>query len=239
MSNFYERDGIKFPRCTEIISDSTNKSGGLVQWAANQAVGWIRENCYYEDWQKVYWVLEDHLEQARYAYKDTSQIALDVGSEVHAAIENYLKGKGHGISSDQATNAFCAFLDWEKEVDLQPVALEQTVWGERWAGTLDFVGYYKGKLYVIDWKTSKAFYPEHRYQVAAYRSAMEQGAFEEEALIPEGCGVLMLDKTTGMPKFKDTSKTYLEDLAVFEKMVELYYLRHKRVAKRFEKGDIS
>ena len=256
----YEKDGIKYPRCTEIISDSTNKSNGLVRWSANEAVKWIRDNCEYKSQSTTsrpqeYHATDADLEQARYAYKDTSKIALDVGSEVHAAIEGYLKGTGHGLTSHQATNAFSAFLDWEQEVDLIPIALEQTVWGDRWAGTLDFFGYYKGKLYVVDWKTSKAFYPEMRYQVAAYRSAMipmvEKQASENsydmtdtsnlydleiERLTPKGCGVLMLDKTTGMPKFKDTSKTYEQDLKVFEAMVEIFYLRHPKIRKRFEGG---
>ncbi|HUT16958.1 MAG TPA: hypothetical protein VMW84_01520, partial [Acidobacteriota bacterium] len=106
---------------------------------------------------------------------------------------------------------------------------EETVWGDRWAGTMDFYGSYKGKFYIIDWKTSKKFYPEMRYQVAAYRSIAGS--------VPVGCGVLMLDKETGMPTFKDTSKTYEKDLSVFNKMVELYFLRHPRIAKRFEKGE--
>jgi len=45
MSGHYEKDGIKFPRVTSIISDSTNKSNGLVQWSSNEAVRWIKENC--------------------------------------------------------------------------------------------------------------------------------------------------------------------------------------------------
>jgi len=239
MSGHYEKDGIKFPRCTEVISDSTNKSNGLVQWSSNEAVGWIRENCDSglgnTEW--CYVVTDADLEAARYAYKDTSRIALDVGSEVHNTIEKHLRGIGHIPSSPQAITAFDAFLEWKSKNNLEVIALEQTVWGDRWAGTLDFWGYYKDKLYVIDWKTSKAFYPEMRYQVAAYRSAVERDAFEQEALIPEGCGVLMLDKETGMPKFKDTSKTYLKDLETFNAMVSLYYLKHKLIAKRFLKGE--
>ena len=192
-------------------------------------------------WKKVY---DADLEAARYAYKDTSRIALDVGSEVHGAIEGYLGLKtDYKLTSDQAALAFWAFLDWRAEVDLVPIALEQTVWGNRWAGTLDFYGYYKRKLYVIDWKTSKAFYPEMRYQVAAYRNAKQCDDISKlgkDNFLPikdciQGCGVLMLDKETGMPKFKDTSKTYLKDLETFNAMVSLYYLKHKLIAKRFEK----
>jgi len=241
----YEKNGIVYPRCTDIISDCTNKSGGLVQWAANQAVEWIREKCRYQ-WrttttQGIQCLCSDeHLEQARFAYKYTSKIARDVGSDVHNAIEKHLKGESYTLVSTQAESAFNAFLEWELEVDLDPIHLEQPVWGDRWAGTLDFYGWYKNKLYVIDWKTSKAFYPEMRYQVAAYQYATTEKAYREQGdmgMVPGGCGVLMLDKETGMPTFKDTSKTYEKDLETFNKMVELYFLRHPRIAKRFEKGE--
>jgi len=226
----YEKNGITYPRVTDIISDCTNKSGGLVQWAANQTCEWIRTNCV-ELSTPFYVVEEADLEQARFAYKDTSKIARDVGSDVHNAIEKHLKGESYTLVSTQAESAFNAFLDWELEVDLDPMHLEQTVWGDRWAGTMDFYGLYRGKLYVIDWKTSKSFYPEMRYQVAAYRSTIE------EFIRVSGSGVLMLNKETGMPTFKDTSKTYERDLETFNKMVELYFLRHPRIEKRFEKGE--
>lgn len=230
MGTPYEKHGIKYPRCTDIISDSTNKSGGLVQWAANQAVEWVTNNMKKSEagGRDDFIITDELLEQARFAYKDTSKIALDVGSDVHNAIERHLKGEPYTLVSDQAKRAFEAFLTWEKEVGLKPLKTELIVWSKRWAGTLDFWGYYKGKVYVIDWKTSKKFYPEMRYQVAAYRSG---------GTSIHGCGVLMLDKETGMPTFKDTSKTYEKDLITFNAMVELYFLRHPRIAKRFEKGE--
>jgi hypothetical protein len=223
----YEKDGIKYPRCTDIISDCTNKSDGLIQWAANQVVEWIRENTT-SQLMGMYLINDDDLEQARYNFKETSQTALDVGSEVHNAIEKHLKGECYTLTSDQAKNGFEAFLQWQEVNKLIPEALELTMYSKRWAGTLDFVGTFNGKKYVIDWKTSKAFYPEMRYQVAAYRSVA--GAVD-------GCGVLMLNKETGMPTFKDTSKTYKKDLQVFNKMLELYFLKHPRIAKRFEGGE--
>lgn len=222
----YERGGIIYPRCTAVISDCTNKSGGLVQWGANQVTEWIRENVEQQE-PGIYPVTSEHLEQARFAYKATSQKALDIGSEVHAAIEATLKGGKAILSSEQADRAFNAFREWEKDVDLKPIRLEQTVWGKRWAGTLDYLGYYKDKLYVIDWKTSKAFYmTEMGAQIAAYRSCIPD---------VEGCGILRLDKETGMPEFKDFSKRYQGDLQVFEKMVELYFLKHSRISARFNK----
>jgi len=269
----YEKEGIKYPRCTQIIGDCTDKSGALIQWGANCVVEWIRDNCdkfyneYEEGTQDKTYIIDDYaLNQARFAYKTVSDKALDVGSEVHRLVEHFLQWKldGKGLWSRkipkkekvEVTNAFNAFYKWQEEHNLKPIELEKTVYGSRWAGTLDFYGYFDDKLYVIDWKTSKpknkktgkGIYPEMRYQVAAYRSARtylptekpkdfdEHAAKEAKRLSNpiEGCGVLRLDKETGMPDWNDTSKSYERDLRVFNRMVDLYFERHPRVAKRFE-----
>ena len=254
-----------YPRCTTIIDDCTNKGGALTQWAANMVVKWIRENCEsvpridkgLDDWLYVH---SSHLNDARFNFREVSQKALDVGSEVHGMIEHHLKtGMELEAKTDEAHNAFGAFLNWADENDLKPIQIEQKVYGKNWAGTLDFYGYFNDKLYVIDWKSSKAHYPEMRYQVAAYRSAMEKQAkintdhniadscgttsvpvetwlTEFQRLNPQGCGVLRLDKETGLPDFKDHSKTYEQDLKIFNRMVDLYYERHPRIRKQFEEA---
>ena len=259
MSRYYDVDEYKYPSVTTIIGDCTDKSGALNQWSANMVVEWIRENgnvVVAEEWssEKGFFILPDELNDARFAYKTVSKEALDVGTMVHNAIEDYLLHDAVGGELEgQAKTAFEAFLVWVDEVDLKPIELEKTVYGNGWAGTMDFLGYMNDKLYVIDYKTSKAFYPEMRYQVAAYRSAVEAEASQDaqnnvidgyggiscvaydnefDRLNPQGCGVLRLDKTTGIPEFKDTSKSYVRDLETYNAMVDLYFLRHPVIAKR-------
>jgi len=231
----YEKDGKKFPRCTNIISDCTNSSGALTQWAANMVVEWIKENVGQEE-IGIYPVTDDHLNDARFNFRKVSQKALDIGSEVHDLIESYLKNQD-SITIDsqlswskheQANQAFQAFLAWWVENDIKPISLEQTVWGDRWAGTLDIHCFLNGKEYVIDWKTSKNHYPaQHGPQIAAYRSCIPSA---------EGCGILRIDKETGLPDWKDYSKRYEKDLATFNAMVELYILRHPIIARRMQDG---
>ena len=221
------------PSVTEIISDCTNKGGGLTQWAANCCAehikNWVSDpECPYTGQEIL-----DVLDKARFAHKTVSDKALDVGSEVHNAIEMHLQDKPFNLTTKQAENAFQAFCKWELDVALKPFELEKTVWGSRWAGTCDFIGLYDDKLFVIDWKSSKAFYPEMRYQVAAYRDAIQTELSRESTLtFIDGCGILRLDKETGIPHFKDTSKTYEQDLKVFNAMVDLYFERHPLIAKR-------
>lgn len=230
----YKKDGLEYPSVTEIIGDCTDKSGALTQWAANMVVEWIKQNALQDD-LGIYLVATEHLNDARFNFRKVSQKAKDVGSEVHDCIERYLsqlivnpnydpENIIDTIEDGQVANAFGAFIEWSDNVNLRPVLLEQKVYGNGWAGTLDFNGLYHGKKYIIDWKSSKGHYDEMKYQVAAYRSVSGNNI--------EGCGVLRLDKETGIPDFKDTSKSYENDLAIFESMVVLYMTRHPIIAKK-------
>ena len=251
--SYYDKGEWKYPSVTTVISDCTDKSQALISWGVNCACDYILKELSLLDIRTpTDDVLLGIIKSARRKYREISQEALDVGSEVHTAIEVFLKReiarKGDGDLhwditdpvyaklSGQAMKAFNAFNAWHKEHELKPIAIEQTVYGDCWGGTLDFIGYYDGKLYVIDWKSSAGFYPEMRYQVAAYRWALgfvpvEDCEVPHMALI-EGCGILRLDKKTGIPKFHDTSKSYERDIAVFKAMVKLYFSRHPVVARR-------
>ena len=107
---------------------------------------------------------------------------------------------------------------------MKTIEIEFSVYGDYFAGTLDWYGEYDGKLYVWDWKTSKHHYPnEHGPQIAAYRSRVNAKV--------EGCGVLRIDKETGYPDPKDYSKRYIKDLEHFNLMVPLFMHRHPRISK--------
>lgn len=242
MSKYYKVDKFKYPSVTTIISDCTDKSGPLTQWAANETCEWIRQNCDIESYlypngddepteYSYYEVDEKHLNDARFNFRNVSKEALDVGSEVHNAIELDLKDTPAigELTTPQALNAFNAYLEWKIENKIEPISIEKTVYGNGWGGTLDFLGYMNGKLYVIDFKTNKnKVYKEAHYQVAAYRIAIEDETDDEDDY-PVGCGILRLDKETGMPEWKDTSKTFQDDYQVFKHMVELYFARHPRI----------
>jgi hypothetical protein len=233
MTHYYKQNNLKLPSVTTIISDCTDKSPALLPWAANQVVESIKgkaTNIYIKDFPceregLYYLVTSEMLTNAAKNFKKTSKNALDIGSMVHNAIEEHLRGNlVPRLPNKQAGNAFNAFLEWEAENKLETIAVEQTVYGDGWAGTLDWIGKLNGKLFVIDWKTSKDFYIDHRYQIAAYRSV----ALDTDDI---GSGVLRIDKNTGFPEFRDFSKHYEKDLAVFKAMAKLYFLRHPKIAK--------
>jgi len=129
---------------------------------------------------------------------------------------------------DKVRAAFIAFLEWMDNYHLEPIKLEQTVYDDRSAGTLDIVGYVDKFITVIDLKSSKSIYPEMRYQTAAYRYMWNQ---DTNNLTAVKNAVLRLDKETGFPEYRDFSKSYLKDLDIYQKMVDLFYTKHPKLAK--------
>ena len=230
MTHYYNRGEFKLPGVTSIISDCHDKSGALCQWSANMVVEYLKKNCPKPPRGNYlsgddYCVSDEDLDDARMNYRDVSKDALDIGSEVHAAIEQWLKTGQEPLNPrDEVLAAFVAFLEFFDEHKMKTLEIEFSVYGDYWAGTLDWYGEYDGKLYVWDWKTSKYHYPnEHGPQIAAYRSAVKSKV--------EGCGILRIDKLTGWPDPKDYSKRYEKDLQHFLLMKELYLFRHPKISK--------
>ena len=235
-ARYYKYNGKKLPSVTTITGQLDKPA--LTYWAAGCACDFIlneiEENKYTGqegppgprliDANLLYPIIES----ARKEFRKVSAKALDIGSAVHEAIERYLKtGKEPQAPSDQVLSAFLAFLEWLEEWDTwETLYTEHTVYGidEDWmvdhsyAGMADWFVILNGKRYVVDFKSSKGIYPEMVYQIAAYRAT-------DKSI--EGCGILRLDKETGLPQWKDTSDTYEKDLEVFRILTQLYYATHK------------
>ncbi len=228
----YPYNGLELPSITTIIADCTSKPA-LVQWSANLAAECVIDFMFGKVEVET---TKELIDIARYKYKEVSKEAREVGSAVHSAIQAYLTiGKApwspYSFSEDMVTefnNAMDAFLKFEKDYELEMIDCELTVYAEDegWAGTLDITCRLNGKskIYVIDFKTSKAIYlGEMGAQIAAYRSCVPEA---------EGSGILRLDKATGEYQFKDTSKRHESDLAVFKAMVNLYMLKHPIIRRK-------
>lgn len=64
-----------------------------------------------------------------------------------------------------------AFHAWEAQHDIEVIALERTVYGDRYAGTADFFAKVDGVTTLIDWKTSRNIWSGHKMQLAAIGAA--------------------------------------------------------------------
>lgn len=224
MSRTYKHPiGVDVPSCTT-ITGQLDKSGALTYWAAGSACDYICEQLkQHPDFGNN--ELFSYIESARKNFRSVSKAAMDTGSRIHDAVEQYFKtGKEPFKPSDQVMSGFLAFLEWKDAHKVEPISLEHTVYGYDWAGTLDFYGLFDGRKYVIDWKSSKGVYDEMRYQVSGYRSAVGDC---------EGCGILRLDKETGYPEWVDTSETYDDDLSVFNILTDLWWARNPKKRKLF------
>ena len=107
------------------------------------------------------------------------QKAAAIGTAVHAGIEWELRrqlGEATGPAlhlPEAAAWAVESWKDWARSVNLEPLAIERTVYclACGYAGTLDLYARVKGVLTVLDWKSGRAIYPEAFLQNLAYRHA--------------------------------------------------------------------
>lgn len=111
-----------------------------------------------------------------------------IGTLAHEMIQEYLGGPEWDRSAftreeiDTAENAVLSFYEWERQTGhkMETVAIEMPVVSEkyRYGGTVDWLGYIDGKLWLVDIKTSKGLFPEHEYQVSAYDRALFELGYE-------------------------------------------------------------
>lgn len=81
---------------------------------------------------------------------------------------------------DQA-EMILAWDEFRENHDIRVVRTEATIFGVGWAGTFDAILWIDGKLYLIDFKTSRAVQDSHYFQLAALGSGVSM-AVE----VPEG-----------------------------------------------------
>lgn len=85
---------------------------------------------------------------------------------------------------DKAENCFLSYLAWEKQHDVEPILCESALVSEAYGfgGTVDMFANVDGVPTIVDYKTGKAIYPEHIYQVSAYRKLLEENGYDVEAV---------------------------------------------------------
>lgn len=203
----------------EIVPGVTTITGGQLAWNKNVLIAWARRSAL--------------------AGKDPDKIrdeAADSGTCTHYLVECHIKNVEADLKDftqaqiDKGETGFLAFLDWEKENELDYRFIEKGVVSEvyRYGGTVDMLATKNGSLWLLDLKTSKGIYAEHKVQVAAYKYAYEE---QEQEIINE-CHILQLNKEDGSFQHHKLSKEQIEDgWQVFKLCRVLYDLQ-----KRFQEG---
>lgn len=222
MSRVYNVGGVEYPSVTTIL-ECLNKGEGIQNWAVRCAMDYVRQH-------RDDMALDALLANAAINWRSVLSEAAGIGSEVHSMIEEFIATGSCGLDahSEKAKTSFDAFVKWQNQHGVTWLKSEMQVVSHVWgyAGTLDAICLYEGRRLVLDFKTSGGFWDSYRFQIAAYRTAAEEGGDETD-----GCAILRLDKETGQPEFKDFSDRYERDREAFLKLTEYYYLAKDRRLK--------
>jgi len=193
----------------------------LLQWAVNQACTYLNEKM-----DVVEILTPSHIEQARYEWKNTRDTAANIGHEVHAWAEAYIKGlKPATPTTPEVLNGVTAFLAWVEKHNVEFVSSERFVYSRKhnYAGQMDAEAIIDGKLCVIDFKTGSGIYPEMLMQTAAYQKAAQ----EEGSRYNGARRIVRFDKTTGkfevrrFPRIQKDYAAFLAALKLRQRMNEI------------------
>jgi len=227
-SDYYEvGPGLWFPRVTRVLEAVPKPL--LLRWAVNkeremvmEAAADLHQHMKMEISRPSFLLtLGNQLGKTR-AHQKLSQKALDIGKEIHKMVEwktREMLGQNPGPvilnPSPPATLGYHAWLEWAEKAKFKPLLIEQRVISmtEEYAGTMDVYGEIDGRLTVVDYKSSKAVYPEAFLQNAAYQKAL----IEMEHGKPEQGLIIRLPKAEGDPgldpkKFTKSCVALVEDV---------------------------
>lgn len=168
----YTYNGVIVPRVTKIISKCIH-SDSLMYWA--NSLGFKHQS-----------------------YKKTLEEAANIGSHAHDNIDNYLSDETYEAEEasmpHQSYNAYQSFLKWYSTIcsiaSVRVIFHEKTLTCKYFGGTLDGLYEINGKIYLVDYKTSKHITFKYILQLAAYRYMLRT----ELGIEIDGCIILQLSK---------------------------------------------
>jgi len=169
---YYNKAGDKLPGTTTIIGRFKD-SGGLIQWA-------------YKSGREHERMVNQGKEAPKHLY-DVVDKAAESGTIAHDMIESFILGKPQPVVTapadvlEKASNAFRQFCEWQEQTRIEIVATERAYVSElhQFGGTVDAIGKdMKGRIVLLDWKTSNAVYQDMLIQLAAYALLLEERAPE-------------------------------------------------------------
>jgi hypothetical protein len=192
---FYSWHNERYWSVTTIINGGLAKPV-LVNWAKKFTAEYAVDN--YKALGEVLKVdregAVDWLKNASFRDRDKKA---DVGTSVHAACEAFELGKPMPpwpVAIKPHMEHFAAFLEeYQPKIQMAEASVYNRT--EKYAGTLDAIADFGGRLLLFDVKTGKGVYPEVGLQLAAYRFAEFIGLPDgSERAMPkvDGCAALHL-----------------------------------------------
>lgn len=231
-------DGVKPESCPSVTTIlNVLAKPALISWAVKCACNYVEDNLRLLVAGDTFSVQQvfDVINKARTAHDVAREDAAEVGTNVHEFLAAYWKGYVTGVcppvpEEERTRKCVTAALDWFQEHDLRPLVIEEPQYSRlhKFCGRPDWIGYIDGTLSTLDYKSTKAIYPELCLQLTAYSKMHE----EMTGKMPATRYGLRLDKQTG--EFEDKCyppETLPEDwdtfLACFKIYDRLKHLRRK------------
>ena len=169
----YTVDGIKKKGVTTVIGERFGKS----------ALMWWAENCVYEAFgqqmkheKKPVDVIQQTMDELKYRVKQIKENAMHIGTNLHTLAEDNITGKEViSPNSEPLKTMFEKFKKFWDSKKIKVVETEKTYYSKELdvCGTLDCLVTYKGKIGILDFKTSKDFYPDMPIQIHTYKKLVE------------------------------------------------------------------
>ncbi len=228
----YMVEGKQVPAVTRIVDAVSPKN--LTEWAAKAGADWWLNN--YTDDVEMQAIMYDGI---RYAHKEISKEAQNIGSDVHKWIELHIRSKmddGHLFVEypDDVKVSMENFHKWLAMADkrgIEWLGSEKKIYSKVWnyAGTIDALAKINGELYVIDFKTSAKIYKEYYLQVYGYAQAVHEminWGDDSNKYYPKGM-IVRLDKNED--KFQEVA--FECEPRVFHYALSLKEFQSKRIQK--------
>lgn len=202
-TRYYDKDGNILPGVTTILG-VLNKPA-LVPWANNLGLQGIKVGAYVD-------------------------VLAQIGTIAHDMVLAHVENRKFGADDlpadlvDAAENSFLKYLEWEKNHIVEPILCEAALVSEPYdfGGTIDFYGKIDGVLTLKDYKTAKAIWPEHLYQVAAYRKLLETNDYKVDAV-----GILQIGRSEDEGFSEKVITDSTREWEIFKHCLELYRLMKK------------
>lgn len=215
----YDFNGLKVPRVSNILKTCLDQEY-LINWAAR--VGFKK------------------MESIR-------ETATTIGSAVHELIEHFLlTGSDKDVAElkispflqDQVLRSYNNFKQWKLHLEIlgctieEIIAIETQVVTPLYGGTIDCIMKINGKVYIVDFKTSKQIDYQYIIQTCSYMWAVNNGYGNNLPHI-DGIGIIRVDKykkiyedlflNEHIPYQRDMINRYYQG---FASMLNCYYRQH-------------
>ena len=172
----YTVNGLKKKGVTTIIGERFGK-GALMWWAENCVFEALQQLMKHE--KKPVDEIQKIVDALRYRVKTIKEEAMHIGTNMHTLAEDYITGKEViAPNSEPLKTMFAKFKKFWDSKKMKVVATETTYYSKELdvCGTLDCLVKYKGKVGILDFKTSNDFYPDMPIQIHTYKKLVEDSS---------------------------------------------------------------